>query len=127
MKTSSARAPVKRSTAMNCLLMNQFATPGLGSLMGRRIWEGVVQLTLAVIGFVLIMVWMALFFYHSVADQAPQSAAASMMGWLGLIFFGGSWLLSWHTSLSLLRQARQNPEPPASPSPPPKPQPPILK
>ena len=88
---------------MTCLLVNQFATPGLGSLMGKRIWEGVVQLTLALVGCVLILIWLGLFVYHSIADQAPQSAAASMMGWLGCILLAGSWLLSWHTSLSLLR------------------------
>jgi hypothetical protein len=127
MKTSSAPAPVKRSAAMNCLLVNQFATPGLGSLMGKRIWEGVIQLSLAVVGFVLVMAWMILFTYHAIADQAPQSALASGMGWLGMILFVGSWLLSWFTSLSLLRQAKQNPEPPPTLAPPTKPQPPILK
>ena len=37
--------------------MNQFATPGLGSLMGRRIIPGLGQLLLFLFGFLLFLFW----------------------------------------------------------------------
>src|SRR6267142_5883224 len=47
----------KRSTATTCLILNQFATPGLGSLMARRWFAGTGQLVLAVAGFCLLVGW----------------------------------------------------------------------
>jgi hypothetical protein len=126
MKTSSAPAPVKRSTAMNCLLVNQFVTPGLGSLMARRFVAGLIQLSLAVVGFVLVIAWMVQYTYRAIADPTGHPSSSSWMGVVGGLVFLASWLLSWVTSLSLLRQARQNGEPPTI-APPSRPQPPILK
>jgi hypothetical protein len=113
MKTSSGGKPVKRSAAMNCLLVNQFATPGLGSLMGRRFIEGAVQLALAVGGFVLVIVaffeWI-LYLYHQLGGPAPDAGPFPWYGKIGAILFVTSWLLSWITSISLVRQARKEQE-----------------
>ena len=48
--------PVSRTTAHNAALLNQLATPGLGSLMAGRWLAGVGQLALAVAGFVMVVV-----------------------------------------------------------------------
>ena len=113
MKTSSGTAnqPPRRSAALNCLLVNQFATPGLGSLMARRFIAGAVQLTLALAGFGLFIGWfiqVAISSYHAVTDQAPEPARYPWMGKAGLVIFAVAWVLAWQTSLSVLRQARKN-------------------
>ena len=94
---------------MNCLLVNQFATPGLGSLMGRRFIEGTVQLLLALGGFVLVIVaffvWI-LNLYRQMGGAAPDGGPFPWYGKIGGIMFVTSWLLSWVTSISLVRQAR---------------------
>jgi hypothetical protein len=57
MKTSSAGQPLNRTTARNSFLVNQFATPGLGSLMARRYLAGSGQLLLSVAGFGFVVAW----------------------------------------------------------------------
>lgn len=129
MKIFSAAGPVKRSTAMNCLLVNQLATPGLGSLMGRRFLAGILQLTLAIAGFVLVVAWFFQRTYRLISELPPDAGAYAWFGKAGGILFVASWLLAWITSLSLLRQSRKNPEVhPATPVPlPARPIPPKLR
>ena len=102
---------------MNCLLVNQLATPGLGSLMGRRFVAGTVQLALAVSGFLLVMAWFVQLFvkmYREAAGSAPQLERFSWTGKAGAVLFIASWLLAWFTSISLLRQS-SGPESPLPP------------
>ncbi len=116
-KTSSGAKPLDRARARNCFLINQFATPGLGSLMAGRRVAGIGQLFAAVAGFVLIMLWFALrmsqLYNEVVNDAQPQSAAWA--GEAGAALFVAAWLWSLVTSLSVLREART-----AEPAPPPK-------
>ena|ERR1700722_14474729 len=113
MKISSAngqRRKPKRSTALNCLIVNQFATPGLGSLMARRYVAGTIQLLLAVAGFGLVMGWfihLMLSMYRLVTDLPPVSNPYPWMGKTGALIFFVAWLLSWPTTISVLRQARK--------------------
>jgi hypothetical protein len=116
MKTSSAPAPLSRAKARNCVLINQLATPGLGSLMARRWVAGLGQLLLAVAGFAMVVGWFALFainFYNLMADGSEPKA----VGWLGgagALTFGVSWLWALVTSFQILRSVKQ-PEPAAEP------------
>ena len=57
MKIFSGGKSLSPATARNCCLVNQFATPGLGSLMGRRIVAGIGQLLLAFLGAALVIYW----------------------------------------------------------------------
>jgi hypothetical protein len=85
------------------------ATPGLGSIIGRRFVAGVGQLILAVAGFVMIVGWMAGYFcdqYRLMADLPPAKGSYGWLGEWGLALFGAAWLWSLFTSLSLLRQAK---------------------
>jgi hypothetical protein len=129
MKIFSAAGPVKRSTAMNCLLVNQLATPGLGSLMGRRILAGIVQLALALLGFTLVIAWMVQRTYRIISELPPATGGYSWFGEAGGIMFAASWLLAWVTSLSLLRESRNDDgaNPAAPPPPPSRPVPPKLR
>ena len=102
----------KRSTAWSCAIINQLATPGLGSIIGRRWLAGIGQLLLAAGGSVMIVVWMVRFFYdryREIIGQAPTGGPYGWWGKWGLILFGAGWLWALMTSLSLLRKARQAP------------------
>jgi len=109
MKTSSGGKPLDRTTARNSFLVNQLATPGLGSLMARRYVAGAGQLLLALIGFGLLVAWfisvMARVYRQVEGDSSATSAA--WLGEAGAVTFAASWLWSLVTSLSLLREARE--------------------
>jgi hypothetical protein len=113
------RGPISAVAARNCLLVNQFATPGLGSLMGRRWIAGTGQLILAILGFALVVFW----FFEIMAQSYGQisgDVAVKPVGWMGgigAILFVASWFWALVTSLSLLAQAKKD-ETPASTSPP---------
>src|SRR4051794_33663325 len=114
MKTFSlreARKPVTAARAYSCVLMNQFATPGLGSLMAGRFLEGSIQLVIALLGFGLFLGWFGqnMYVLYSQIGDAPVNAPP--FPWLGkvaLIIFTTSWLLAWITSISVLREAKRN-------------------
>jgi hypothetical protein len=103
--------------------MNQFATPGLGSLMGGRIISGTGQLLLALAGFGLVIVWFLRTmkeYYSLMGEDAPSiSSSYSRIFYAGAVLFAASWLWSLVTSFSLLRQAK-TPEPPPPGSIPPR-------
>ncbi|MDB6122588.1 MAG: hypothetical protein JWQ71_1581 [Pedosphaera sp.] len=106
-----SRKTIDRAKALNCLLVNQFATPGLGSLMAGRVLEGIVQLLLAVAGFCCVVGWFAQIVYatyRQMNEHRPASLPSSWLGKIGFILFIASWLLSWITSLSVLRTASKN-------------------
>lgn len=121
MKTSSAAQPKrpKRSTAANCLIVNQLATPGLGSLMAGRFVAGTVELALSLLGFGFVMGWFIQVFmqiYRQMNELPLQPSPYPWLGKVGLIIFAAAWLLSWITSISVLRESRRNEaaQPPAA-------------
>jgi hypothetical protein len=66
---------------------------------------------LALGGFVMIVGWMARFFYDLYRQTADLPAIEGSYGWLGkwgAALFGVAWLWALFTSLSLLRQAKEN-------------------
>lgn len=119
---------LSRSNAITCVVINQCATPGLGSIVGRRFVSGAGQLLLSVGGFCLIVTWMVCHFYNNIREATSQGTVAHSNGWMakwGLISFGAGWLWALATSLSLLRQAKkgekaaENRVPPRISAPPP--------
>jgi hypothetical protein len=115
-----SRRPLKRSTARNSVLINQLATPGLGSLLAGRWVAGMGQLLLALAGFVMVVAWFAVLMvqvYRQInGDPEPKSVA--WLGEAGAITFAASWLWAWVTSLSLLRETKTSEDqapPPLSP------------
>jgi hypothetical protein len=116
MSACSARQPEAhvRSTALTCAIINQLATPGLGSIIGRRFLAGFGQLLLAAGGFVMIVGWMVRSFYDRYREASGQTPVGGQYGWWGgwgLILFGTGWLWALFTSVSLLRQAKKTPPP----------------
>jgi hypothetical protein len=107
--TSQAIRPLSRARVWTCILTNLAATPGLGSLMARRILAGTGQLLLALAGFVLIVDWMFKLFHCIFLQQSGEPVPPDSSGWMwkwGVLLFGAGWLWSLVTSLSLWRQAK---------------------
>ena len=101
--------PLTRDRLLVCILINQLATPGLGSLIARRIVAGTGQLLLALTGFGLIVTWMVRFFYAMMLQQMGKPVPPGPPDWMwdrGLAVFGLSWLWALVTSFGLWRQMR---------------------
>jgi len=111
MKPSSPNhKPVEPSRARNAALINQFATPGLGSLMAGRWLTGSGQLLLAITGFVMFVLWFAEMM-RELYGQIDGNVQVRHVGWLakwGIIVFAIAWCWSLVTSISLLREAERN-------------------
>jgi hypothetical protein len=102
-------APLSRAHARNCALLNQLATPGLGSLMAGRWFAGAGQLLLALAGFGMITAWftlLALQFYRELTEES-HSQSVAWLGVSGAVTFAASWFWALFTSLSLAREARR--------------------
>jgi 4a-hydroxytetrahydrobiopterin dehydratase len=104
---SPSGTPPSRVTARNALLLNLLATPGLGSLLGRRWIAGGGQLMLAVVGFSLFLVWFVkeMYQYYGQISGDVEIRPIGVFLESGLILFGAAWLWSAVTSVSLLREA----------------------
>jgi hypothetical protein len=106
MQLSPSR-PVTTARAWICVLINQLATPGLGSFIAGKRIAGSGQLALSIGGFGLITLWMIRFFYHMMQVEMGQEASPAP-GWLmdwGGILFGAAWVWSLVTSVMILIQA----------------------
>src|ERR1017187_409782 len=96
----TGRKPVDTVSARNAALVNQLATPGLGSLMAGRWIAGSGQLALAVAGFLMVVVWffktMIQYYGQIGGDAQPQP-----VGWVGVtggILFAASWFWALATT-----------------------------
>ena len=107
------RKPLTEARAWTCLLINQLATPGMGSMMGGRYISGLLQLLLALAGCGLILMWLWKNFYSlafqplSGPDSTTTPGGYSWSGKWGLFCLVASWVWSGITSLALLRQAKR--------------------
>ena len=100
--------PLSPNRLVVCALINQLATPGLGSWFARRRIAGAGQLALAFAGFGLVVVWMfdSFFTMFSQAFDQPTSFAAPEWMWKwGWTVFCVSWVWALITSVGLWRQA----------------------
>jgi hypothetical protein len=105
------RPPLTRVRARNCYLANQFATPGLGSIMGGRWLVGIGQVTVAVVGVVVAFVGFAREcqdLIRMIHDEPPTGAPAARIMLLGTAIFALAWLWALVTSRSLRREAETN-------------------
>ena len=119
MKISSAGKALSRTTARNSFLINQLATPGLGSLMAGRHVAGSGQLLLALAGFGLVLAWFIALLtqMYQQLDSDAQPKSVAWLGELGALIFAAAWLWALITSLSLLREASANEAQPKPPIP----------
>ena len=118
-----APRPLTRNRLVLCILINQLATPGLGSLLAGRLVSGTGQLLTALGGFALILVWMVQFILNLMGSTTGGGESVHpderLRKWGGILF-GASWLWALATSLSLWRwrvkeEPRQGDVPPLIP------------
>ncbi len=109
MKPSSVNhKPLSHSRARNAAMLNQLATPGLGSLLCGRWIAGTGQLLLALLSCALIIVWFIRemsAYYGMIADAAPPVQPDIRLLVWGSILLALSWFWSLITSFSLMREA----------------------
>ena len=104
---SSVAKKISRAQARNAALLNQLATPGLGSLLAGRRLAGSGQLLLSLSGFVLVTVWfwrLMLQFYGQIGGDVVVKPEGDI-GLIGAVLFALAWCWSLATSFSLLREA----------------------
>lgn len=102
-------SPSSLAAARTALVINQFATPGLGSIMAGRYLAGSFQLIFALAGFALIVAWlfMVLKAAYSIMETTGEPSPPHYLGWMGLGNFAFAWCWAWFTSISVLREAQQ--------------------
>ena len=105
---SPDRKLLSHARAKNAALVNQLATPGLGSLIARRWLAGTGQLLLSVTGCVMVMIYIWQWDVRAYGEvtEHVEPMPRGWLGGLGAIFFIASWLWALATSISLLRQAK---------------------
>ena len=110
MKPSSPRAPLSPARARNCALLNQFATPGLGSLMAGRVFAGAGQLGIFLVGFVLFLIWFVgvVRHFYSLMFTDAEPHPRHWLAFAGISWCAVAWLWSLVTSLSIIREGRRN-------------------
>src|SRR5512142_2376020 len=90
------RKPLSRAGARNAVVVNQLATPGLGSLMAGRWVAGIGQLLLALAGFGMLTTWLLTVIIHQLRelteDVAPQSTTPVWLGKAGALLFVAAWV-----------------------------------
>lgn len=104
--------PLSPAVVRMAIAINQFATPGLGSLLGRRWIAGAGQLCLSVIGFTFFLVWFVkimIQFYGTVQGNV-EVKPVGWIAWTGLVVFAISWLWALVTSVSLWRELSRQQE-----------------
>jgi len=110
MKPSLAPKKISRTKARNAALLNQLATPGLGSVIAVRWFAGLGQLLLSLAGFGLVMAWFVqemIPYYRLMFSDTPPHLPSMRMLVAGAILFVLAWLWSLVTSASLMREASQ--------------------
>ena len=104
--------PLTPTSARNAALVNQLATPGLGTLMLGKFALGCCQLALALGGFAFVMVWfIAMIVQYN--GQISGNVAVKPVGWIGItgaILFVASWCWSLTTSIGFIREAKRSPQ-----------------
>lgn len=102
-------SPPSLAAARTALVINQFATPGLGSIMAGRFLVGAFQLIFALAGFTLIVAWFFLLLKaaYSIMETTGELHPPHYLGWMGLGNFLFAWCWAWITSISVLREAQR--------------------
>jgi hypothetical protein len=113
-----SRRPLRRSELVTCVVVNQLATPGLGSLIARRFVAGSGQLLLALLGFFLFVGWfiqkMRVLYGQMFGTDLPADAGTKLGEW-GIIIFAVAWVWSLVTSVQILRALPEDSIPPIPP------------
>lgn len=111
--------PLTPASARNAALVNQLATPGLGTLMLGKLALGFSQLALCCAGFGFVVFWFGSVLYQYYG-QISGNVEVKSVGWIGItgaMLFVASWFWSLITSIGFIRAANRaaNPKPTVPP------------
>jgi hypothetical protein len=101
---------LNRTTALNYAILNQLATPGLGSLLAGCRLAGAGQLLLAVAGFGLVSAWILRRYLNLYLEWRELPLQPPLAPWVlpaGAALFLAGWGWALATSLAILRQTRK--------------------
>lgn len=122
-RTAKWRSLPVAERARVAILLNQLATPGLGSwLMGHR-WAGAGQMLLACAAVGMAVVWFAAVLratWNSLEAGEPLDARALHLAWLqrAVVGFAVAWAWAGVTSLQIWWEASRGPSGPVPQAPP---------
>lgn len=105
----SFNKPLTPASARNAALVNQLATPGLGTLMLGKLALGLAQLALAIAGFLFIIAWFAMILFQYYG-QISGNVEVKPVGWIGItgaILFVAAWTWSLFSSIGFIRKAKR--------------------
>jgi len=105
------------TSARHAALLNQLATPGLGTLLAGKIALGISQLVLAFGGFCGVAIWFVSVL-RQYYGQISGTGETKAFGWVGLVggaLFAVAWVWALVTSIGLLLKARPIAPPTAIP------------
>ena len=113
MKAFSSGKKLSRAAARNAAMVNQLATPGLGSLMARRWVAGLGQLAVFLAGFSYFIAWfiqdmkqtMALLGNSGDGGVAPVPMSGNNALFMGVTLALVAWCWSFITSWQIMREA----------------------
>lgn len=113
LERAAGRLGNRRDQVQVAIIINQLATPGLGSWMAGRRIAGAGQLVLACSGFVLFMVYFALWVVeawrsHDLMLEGPVPLPSAEWWHWAFILFGAAWLWSLVTSVQLWYEVRRD-------------------
>ena len=81
--------PLTPASARNAALVNQLATPGLGTLMLGKLGLGLAQLALAIAGFLFVIAWFGVVI-SQYYGQISGNAEVKPVGWVGITGAAGT-------------------------------------
>src|SRR5690348_9778801 len=93
---------IDRSDAIGLAALNQFATPGLGTILAGRWTAGLIQLAFAGAGFALIMLWF-LSLFRGLLNSTDFGPAWEWQ--IGALLFAIGWVASLWSSVDIVRKA----------------------
>jgi hypothetical protein len=100
--------PMDERRALSCLAANLLVLPGLGTFVaGRR--SGLLQAALALVGFVLVMLWLTAYVLDWIerGGLPPGAGPHPTWGILGIVVGAAAWVWSLVTGLALIKEIRR--------------------
>ena len=94
--------------AWACLMTNVLVLPGAGTMAAGRLLAGLVQAILAIVGFVMVCIWMVAWVSEMVrqAEVPTGLGAHAGLGLFGLLLAVVSWAWGFASGLAILREAK---------------------
>ena len=103
---------ISRQQARTCMIVNQLACPGIGTLMGGRRVTGLIQAAMMIAGFCSVITWgvLQISAVYKFALDARATEVAQPPAWVGI---GGlalcaiAWFWALFSSFRILHESRR--------------------